>query len=106
MLLKIPLKIQASMPLEIALQMQIPLQMTLQVQVQFQMQLPLELLLKMLMPLQTPNSDADTPCTFNGMSITTCMCVLVSAGTELTLFLVAGTVLCFGFSVRMMLITL
>ena len=24
--------------------------------------------------------------------------VLVSAGTELTLFLVAGTVLCFGFS--------
>ena len=31
--------------------------------------------------------------------------VLVSAGTELTLFLVAGTVLCFGFSVRMMLIT-
>ena len=34
-------------------------------------------------------------------------CVLVSAGTELTLFLVAGTVLCFGFSVRrMMLITL
>ena len=33
------------------------------------------------------------------------MIVLVSAGTELTLFLVAGTVLCFGFSVRMMLIT-
>ena len=32
-------------------------------------------------------------------------CVLVSAGTELTFFLVAGTVLCFGFSVRMMLIT-
>ena len=32
--------------------------------------------------------------------------VLVLAGTELTLFLVAGTVLCFGFSVRMMLITL
>ena len=32
--------------------------------------------------------------------------VLVSAGTELTFFLVAGTVLCFGFSVRMMLITL
>ena len=31
--------------------------------------------------------------------------VLVSAGTELTLFLVAGTVLCFGFSVRIMLIT-
>ena len=31
--------------------------------------------------------------------------VLVSAGTELTFFLVAGTVLCFGFSVRMMLIT-
>ena len=31
--------------------------------------------------------------------------VLVSAGTELTLFLVAGTVLGFGFSVRMMLIT-
>ena len=35
-----------------------------------------------------------------------CQCVLVSAGTELTFFLVAGTVLCFGFSVRMMLITL
>ena len=34
------------------------------------------------------------------------VCVLVLAGTELTLFLVAGTVLCFGFSVRMMLITL
>ena len=34
------------------------------------------------------------------------ICVLVSAGTELTLFLVAGTVLWFGFSVRMMLITL
>ena len=32
--------------------------------------------------------------------------VLVSAGTELTLFLVGGTVLCFGFSVRIMLITL
>ena len=32
--------------------------------------------------------------------------VLVSAGTELIFFLVAGTVLCFGFSVRMMLITL
>ena len=32
--------------------------------------------------------------------------VLVSAGTELTFFLVAGTVLCFGCSVRMMLITL
>ena len=32
--------------------------------------------------------------------------VLVSAGTELSFFLVAGTVLCFGFSVRMMLITL
>ena len=31
--------------------------------------------------------------------------VLVSAGTELTLFLVAGTVLCLGFSVRMMLLT-
>ena len=31
--------------------------------------------------------------------------VLVSARTELSLFLVAGTVLCFGFSVRMMLIT-
>ena len=31
--------------------------------------------------------------------------VLVSAGTELTLFLVAGTVLGFGFSVRIMLIT-
>ena len=31
--------------------------------------------------------------------------VLVSAGTELTPFLVAGTALCFGFSVRMMLIT-
>ena len=31
--------------------------------------------------------------------------VLVSAGTELTLFLVAGTVPCFGFSVRIMLIT-
>ena len=31
--------------------------------------------------------------------------ILVLAGTELTLFLVAGTVLCFGFSVRMMLIT-
>ena len=31
--------------------------------------------------------------------------VLVSAGTELTLFLVAGIVLRFGFSVRMMLIT-
>ena len=30
--------------------------------------------------------------------------VLVSAGTELTLFLVAGTMLCFGFSVRTMLI--
>ena len=33
------------------------------------------------------------------------MAVLVSAWTELTFFLVAGTVLCFGFSVRMMLIT-
>ena len=32
--------------------------------------------------------------------------VLVLAGTELTFFLVAGTVLWFGFSVRMMLITL
>ena len=32
--------------------------------------------------------------------------VLVSAGTELTLFLVAGAVLCFGFGVRTMLITL
>ena len=32
--------------------------------------------------------------------------VLVSAGTELILFLVAGTALGFGFSVRMMLITL
>ena len=32
--------------------------------------------------------------------------VLVSAGTELIFFLVAGTVLCFGFSVRIMLITL
>ena len=33
-----------------------------------------------------------------------CYGVLVSAGTELTLFLVAGTVLWFGFSVRIMLI--
>ena len=32
--------------------------------------------------------------------------VLVSAGRELIFFLVAGTVLCFGFSVRIMLITL
>ena len=32
-------------------------------------------------------------------------CVLVSAGIELIFFLVAGTVLCFGFSVRIMLIT-
>ena len=32
--------------------------------------------------------------------------VLVSAGTELILFLVAGAVLCFGFSVRIVLITL
>ena len=32
--------------------------------------------------------------------------VLVLAGTELILFLVAGTVLCFGFSVRITLITL
>ena len=31
--------------------------------------------------------------------------VLVSAGTELTLFLVAGTVLWFAFSVRIILIT-
>ena len=31
--------------------------------------------------------------------------VLVLAGTELTLFLVVGTVLGFGFSVRIMLIT-
>ena len=31
--------------------------------------------------------------------------VLVSAGIELIFFLVAGTVLCFGLSVRMMLIT-
>ena len=31
--------------------------------------------------------------------------VLVLAGIELILFLVAGTVLCFGFSVRIMLIT-
>ena len=31
--------------------------------------------------------------------------VLVSAGIELIFFLVAGTVLCFGFSVRIMLIT-
>ena len=30
--------------------------------------------------------------------------VLVSAGVELIFFLVAGTVLCFGFSVRIMLI--
>ena len=35
-----------------------------------------------------------------------CLVVLVSAGIELTFFLVAGTVLRFGFSVRMMLITL
>ena len=32
--------------------------------------------------------------------------VLVSAGIELFVFLVAGTVLCFGFSMRRMLITL
>ena len=32
--------------------------------------------------------------------------VLVLAGIELIFFLVAGTVLCFGFSVRIMLITL
>ena len=32
--------------------------------------------------------------------------VLVSAGIELTFFLVAGTVLCFEFSMRRMLITL
>ena len=32
--------------------------------------------------------------------------VLVSAGIELIFFLEAGTVLCFGFSVRIMLITL
>ena len=32
--------------------------------------------------------------------------VLVSAGIELTLFLVAGTVLCFEFSMQRMLITL
>ena len=32
--------------------------------------------------------------------------VLVSAGTELAFFLVAGTVLCFGFSVRVMLVAL
>ena len=31
--------------------------------------------------------------------------VLVSAGIELIFFLVAGTVLCFGFSVRILLIT-
>ena len=31
--------------------------------------------------------------------------VLVSAGIELIIFLVAGTVLCFGFSVRILLIT-
>ena len=31
--------------------------------------------------------------------------VLVSSGIELIFFLVAGTVLCFGFSVRIMLIT-
>ena len=40
------------------------------------------------------------------MNISAYDTVLVLAGTELTLFLVAGTVLCFGFSVRMMLITL
>ena len=34
----------------------------------------------------------------------TCPLVLVSAGIELIFFLVAGTVLCFGFSVRIMLI--
>uniref|UniRef100_A0A8B9RV14 Uncharacterized protein n=1 Tax=Accipiter nisus TaxID=211598 RepID=A0A8B9RV14_9AVES len=34
-----------------------------------------------------------------------CPTVLVSAGIELTLFLVAGTVLCFEFSMRRMLIT-
>ena len=34
-----------------------------------------------------------------------CEDVLVLAGIELIFFLVAGTVLCFGFSVRMMLIT-
>ena len=32
--------------------------------------------------------------------------VLVSAGIELIFLLVAGTVLCFGFSVRIMLVTL
>ena len=31
-------------------------------------------------------------------------CVLVSAGIELIFFLVAGIVLCFGFSMRIMLI--
>ena len=43
--------------------------------------------------------------TITQQSSCSCTYVLVSAGTELTLFLVAGTVLCFGFSVRMMLIT-
>ena len=33
------------------------------------------------------------------------MCVLVSEGTELILFLVTGTVLCFGFGMRIMLVT-
>ena len=35
-----------------------------------------------------------------------CDRVLVSAGIELTVFLVAGTVLCFEFSLRRMLVTL
>ena len=38
------------------------------------------------------------------LSFVTWWDVLVSAGIELILFLVAGTVLCFGFSVRIMLI--
>ena len=45
-----------------------------------------------------------TPCNWRTEAIFAC--VLVLAGTELTLFLVAGTVLCFGFSVRILLITL
>ena len=39
------------------------------------------------------------------ITVKSCTGVLVLAGIELIFFLVAGAVLCFGFSVSMMLIT-
>ena len=43
---------------------------------------------------------------FVAFSLVCFLSALVSAGIELIFFLVAGTVLCFGFSVRILLITL